>query len=132
MTAQETLTAVKNRLSQLKYTPADSDDALINYIIVTVSNKWLELLNVKGIPEQFDNIMIDKIAAAFLREQLNLGLTDKLSVVLDQVVTQVKTGDTDVRFTERGMTPERRYRLALDILQYGCNDALYTLRRMRW
>ena len=124
-----TLEKIKERLSYLGYTAVAADDGMITFIQNTVENSVKLTLNVIEIPEDVENIIIDKICGEFLVNKKSTG--QNIGIDVDQAVTSIQEGDTNVSF-DKALTGEAQLSMLLKWLISGRDGVLLRHRCIRW
>lgn len=121
---------VLKRLESFGYVVTENDSWIIAFSMKKVENHIKNTCNVASIPEGLDEVFVDRVCGEVLFSLKQTGKLDN-TFDLEQAVTKVKTGDTDVTFTTEG-TPEQRLNSLINYLIGKGEGDLTCHRKIRW
>lgn len=125
--------AVKNRLASFGYTVKDTDELAITFSVDKVTSTIKNEINWQYVPDGLFHIAVDMACGEFLMYKLTFS-PDDLDIDLDTAVSELREGDTTVRFGlgDGSTTPEQRLTSFINyLLNYG-KDEFNSFRRLRW
>ncbi len=123
---------VTKRLETFGYTVTENDEWLIGFIIRKVDNHIKLECNIKEIPQELNEIIVDMAVGEFLLEKKSMG--ELAGFNLDAVVKSIQEGDTNLTYAigEGSNTPEQRLDgLIAYLMEYGKNK-LVSYRCIKW
>lgn len=123
---------VVDRLTQLGYTPNETDHESITFELTKILNYVKNYCNITTIPEILDHRIIDRVCCDFLYYKKNSGSLNGFNY--DAVIKQVKEGDTSITYAvgQGEDTPENRFDNFVKNLERGFDKWLTPHRRLRW
>ena len=123
---------VISRLTQLGYTPSESDNEQIEYELQKITNYVMNYCNITTIPEIIDPRIIDRVCSDFLFFKKNSGSLDGFNY--DAVIKSIKEGDTTITYAvgQGEDTPENRFDSFVRTLERGFDKWITPHRRLRW
>lgn len=123
---------VIERLKQLGYTPADTDNDQIDFELNKTLNYVKNYCNITDSPEILDPRITDKVCGDFLFYKKNSGSLDGFNY--DAVIKSIKEGDTTITYAvgQGEDTPENRFDTFIKNLDRGFDKWITPWRRLRW
>lgn len=123
---------VVNRLTQLGYTPDESDYEHITFEMNKIFNYVKNYCNITTIPDILDYRMTDRVCADFLNYKKNSGSLQGFNY--DVVIKSIKEGDTQIQYAvgQGEDTPENRFDAFVKSLERGFDKWITPHRRLRW
>lgn len=123
---------VVKRLTQLGYTPKETDDEIIEFELEKILNYVMNYCNITEIPDVLDPRIVDRVCCEFLFYQKNSGQLDGFDY--DTVIKEIKEGDTTLKYATGadGDTAESRFDKFLNKMERGFDKLLCPHRRLRW
>ena len=120
---------IKARLLQLGYEVKDEDELSLSFLISKVENHIKNFCNVKQVPTEAEEILIDMVCGEFL---FGLNQRGKLSDTynIEKAIKSVKIGDTDITYSDGASKADKIGVLIAYLL--GKGDDLVCFRRLRW
>lgn len=123
---------IVNRLTQLGYTPSDSDNDQIEFELNKILSYVKNYCNITDIPEILNPRIIDRVCGDFLYYKKNSGSLDGFNY--DAVIKSIKEGDTQIQYAvgQGEDTPENRFDAFVKSLERGFDKWITPHRRLRW
>lgn len=123
---------VVNRLTQLGYTPDESDYEHITFEMNKIFNYVMNYCNITTIPDILDYRITDRVCADFLSYKKNSGSLQGFNY--DVVIKSIKEGDTQIQYAvgQGEDTPENRFDAFVKSLERGFDKWCTPHRRLRW
>ena len=121
---------VLKRLESFSYSVKENDSWTIAFSIQKVENHIKNTCNVASIPEGLYEVFVDMVCGEVLYSQKQCGKLDE-TFNLEQAITKVKAGDTDVTLSTDG-TPEQRLNAFINYLINAREGELICYRKIRW
>lgn len=125
------LEKVIERLESFGYTLKDGDETILTFCVEKVENTVKNDCNVSEIPDGLMNIAIDMAVGEFLTAKKTFSPDDIAGLDLNNAVSHLKEGDTDITFGGSQSAEERLDSFINRLLTYG-RDQFSVFRRLRW
>lgn len=121
---------IVKRLTQLGYTPNESDYEQIDFELKKMSNYVLNYCNIDTIPEIIEPRLIDRVCSEYLFYKKNSGQLEGFDY--DFVIKSIKEGDTSITYAEEDGTVESRFNSFVKQLERGFDKWITRHRRLKW
>lgn len=123
--------SVIEKLGLINYDLQNNDVVLIEFIIKKVENSIFNKTNLKSIPEQLNQILIDKVVGEFLFSMKNSGNLKLENLDFSPLPISIKEGDTDIKFSEKNTVEDNFNKLINNLMNSG-DDEILGFRRIKW
>lgn len=121
---------VTKRLGMLGYEYSEVNDLeLITYLIHSTEEAIKHKCNISEVPKCLEYVWCDMICGEFLNTRLTTGKLTSIQV--NQLMTKIKEGDTEVTFSNNGVDPQKQLSSFFKNMASG-NGQLIKHRRIRW
>lgn len=123
---------VISRLESFRYQVKESDTWVIGFSIQKVVNTIKNECNVLMIPDELNQVAVDRVCGEFMLGKKECGQLDGFD--LEAAVKQIQEGDTNVVFAigDGNMTPEQRLNHLIGFLMTNGKEQFTSFRRLKW
>ena len=134
-TDEEFIEKILRRLISFGYTPSEGDSWMITFCMQKVENHIKNSCNISEIPDELEEIEIDRICGEFLFAKKQSGqLNAENGFDVEMAIKQVQAGDTNVTFAvgEGSETLETKLNALISyLMNYGEGDFV-CYRQIKW
>ena len=123
--------AVLKRLVSFGCTLREDDAWVICFAMQKVENHIKNYCNITSVPDGLFNVAVDVVCGEFLFTKKQTGQLDIGDLDLDDAITSIKEGDTQVNFGS-GTSDDEKFSVLLNYLQHNGDGDLICYRKIRW
>lgn len=123
--------AVVKRLETFGYEVKVDDAWTISFCIQKVENRIKSSCNILSIPDGLFNVAVDMTCGEFLFALKQTGKLELGDLDLSGAITELREGDTTIRFSE-GSSEDEKFTMFLNYLLTRGESDFICYRRLRW
>lgn len=127
------INTILQRLLCFGYKTVKKDAWCLVFSIDKVINHIKNVCNISNIPNELNEVVIDRVCGEFLYNKKQSNQLDLENFDLDIAVKQLQLGDTNIQFAiENAETDEQKLNSLINYLVNYGKDDLICFRRLKW